>query len=91
RDSVDGLLVPVRDAAALAHAIARLDDDRALLRRLGDAALARVRADYDVERVNARTLDVYRELLPDFPADAALSAPAPMPAESWRGTSAQPY
>ncbi|WP_386065771.1 glycosyltransferase family 4 protein [Tahibacter sp. UC22_41] len=91
RDGVDGLLVPVRDATALAAAIARLDDDRALLQRLGDAALTRVRADYDVERVNARTLDVYRELLPDFPADEALPAPAPMPAESWRGVSAQPY
>jgi glycosyltransferase involved in cell wall biosynthesis len=80
RDGVDGLLVPVRDATALARAIARLDDDRALLRRLGDAARAHALAEYDVERVNARTLEVYRELLPDFtrrsatfPADGARS------------------
>lgn len=65
RDGVDGLLVPVRDAAALAQAIARLDDDRALLRRLGDAAREHALAEYDVERVNARTLAVYRELLPE--------------------------
>lgn len=72
RDRIDGLLVPVRDAAALAQAIARLDDDRALLQRLGDAARQRVAADYAVERVNARTMEVYRELLPEFPADAAV-------------------
>jgi glycosyltransferase involved in cell wall biosynthesis len=65
RDGVDGLLVPVRDAAALAQAIERLDDDRALLRRLGDAAREHALAEYDVERVNARTLEVYRELLPE--------------------------
>lgn len=66
RDGVDGLLVPVRDAAALARALARLDDDRALLRRLGDAARAHALAEYSVDRVNARTLEVYRELLPAF-------------------------
>jgi glycosyltransferase involved in cell wall biosynthesis len=65
RDGIDGLLVPVRDAAALAQAIERLDDDRALLRRLGDAAREHALAEYDVERVNARTLAVYRELLPE--------------------------
>jgi len=87
RDGSDGLLVPVRDAAALAGAIARLDDDRALLRRLGEAALQRVRADYDVVRVNARTVEVYRELLPEFPDDE----PLPALAQSWPGASAQPY
>ena len=34
-DGVDGLLVPVRDVLALAQAIARLEDDRSLARRLG--------------------------------------------------------
>jgi len=90
RDGVDGLLVPVRNAGALARAIARLDDDRALLQRLGEAARRRVAAEYAVERVNARTLEVYRELLPEFPADEALPAPAAVPAESWQGA-AQPY
>lgn len=84
RDGLDGLLVPVRDAAALARAIARLDDDRALVRRLGDAARARALADYDVTRVNARTLDVYAELLPGFtgqgnPAMPAADPPSPAP------------
>lgn len=71
RDGVDGLLVPVRDAAALARAIARLDDDRLLLRRLGDAARTRALAEYDVERVNARTFEVYRELLPALAPQSA--------------------
>ncbi|HSX59227.1 MAG TPA: glycosyltransferase family 4 protein [Tahibacter sp.] len=78
-DGIDGLLVPARNAAALATAIARLDDDRSLLRRLGDAARANVLATYDVRIVNARTLDVYRELVPDFPL-------APSQAEAEAGT-----
>lgn len=60
---VDGLLVPVRNATALADAIARLDDDRALLTRLGTAARARVLAEFDERIVIDRTLSVYHELL----------------------------
>lgn len=65
RDGVDGLLVPVRDAAALAEAIARLQDDPALAARLGDAARERALAEFDERIVIERTLQVYREL----PAD----------------------
>ena len=61
-DGVDGLLVPVRDARALARAIARLQDDPALAARLGEAARAKALAEYDERRIVARTLDVYREL-----------------------------
>ncbi|KAF1695316.1 glycosyltransferase family 4 protein [Pseudoxanthomonas koreensis] len=61
-DGVDGLLVPVRDAAALAAAIARLHDDPALGRRLGDAARERALAEFDERIVIERTLAVYREL-----------------------------
>lgn len=63
-DGVDGLLVPVRDAAALADAIARLQDDPALATRLGVAARARALAEFDERIVIARTLAVYGELLP---------------------------
>ncbi len=62
-DGVDGLLVPVRDAAALASAIARLQDDPALGRRLGDAARTKVLARFDEGVVIGSTLDVYNELL----------------------------
>ena len=61
-DGVDGLLVPVRDAKALAHAIRRLDDDPALAQRLGEAAWAKAHAEFDERIVIRRTIDVYREL-----------------------------
>lgn len=63
-DGIDGLRVPVRDAAALAAAIARLHDDPALASRLGAAARARALAEFDEQIVIARTLAVYQEVLP---------------------------
>jgi glycosyltransferase involved in cell wall biosynthesis len=54
-DGVSGLLVPPRDAAALAAALRRLHEDPALRRRLGVAARERVRAEFDLER-SAREL-----------------------------------
>lgn len=62
-DGVDGLRVPVRDAAALARAIARLQDDPALARRLGEAARAKALSQFDERVVLAATLSVYDELL----------------------------
>ena len=64
-DGIDGLLVPPRDANALAAAIARLKDDPGLARRLGDAARAKALARFDERIVIADTLAVYRELLGD--------------------------
>jgi len=63
RHGVDGLHVPPRDAGALADWLATLDDDRAMLRRLGDAARRKALADFDERMVIARTLEVYAELL----------------------------
>jgi glycosyltransferase involved in cell wall biosynthesis len=60
---VDGWLVPAREAGPLAEAIAALDDDAALRRRLGDAARRKAMAHFDQEIVLSRTLAVYRELL----------------------------
>lgn len=59
---VDGLLIPVRDAAALATAIARLQDDPALAARLGAAAQQKALTLFDEKIVIAQTLAVYREL-----------------------------
>jgi glycosyltransferase involved in cell wall biosynthesis len=61
---VDGLLVPLRDAEALARAIARLKDDPLLAARLGVAARVKALAKFDERIIVRRTLDVYRELIP---------------------------
>lgn len=47
QDGENGLLVPPEDAPALAEALSRAMRDPALRARLGDAAEARVRADFD--------------------------------------------
>jgi glycosyltransferase involved in cell wall biosynthesis len=62
RHGVDGLLVPARDAAALARAIATLQDDPELRRRLADAARLRATTEFDERKIIAATLSVYREL-----------------------------
>lgn len=63
RHDVDGLLVPPRDGEALAAAIARLQSEPALARRLGKAARQRALAEFDERIVVGRTLDLYREVL----------------------------
>ena len=60
---VNGLLVPPRDATALAAAIGRLLDDPELRRRLGAAARQRAEAEFAEPLVAAQTIAVYRELL----------------------------
>lgn len=54
-----GLLVPVRDAAALEAAIERLAGDPTTRRRLGEAAAAKARAEFDQCRVIERTFEAY--------------------------------
>jgi glycosyltransferase involved in cell wall biosynthesis len=61
-DGETGLLVPPRDAAALADAIVRLLGDPEGRARLGTAAQARVRESFSVERMVQRTLDAYARL-----------------------------
>ena len=63
-DGENGLLVPPRDAKALARAIARLVDAPDQAAQFGQAARAKVLAEFDEKIVIARTLDVYRRLLP---------------------------
>ena len=72
---VDGLLVPVRDADALARAIARLDDDPILAARLGEAARAKVLAQFDERIVIEQTLAVYQELLPQAASSVVAGQP----------------
>lgn len=58
-----GLLVPVRDSGALAEAIGRLLADVPLRAQLGHRACERAMAEFDQDRVIARTLAVYRSHL----------------------------
>ena len=60
---VDGLLVPVKDAKALANAIERLHRDPVWARELGLAARARALREFDEKIVISKTLAVYGELL----------------------------
>ncbi|RPJ78609.1 MAG: glycosyltransferase family 1 protein, partial [Acidobacteria bacterium] len=62
-EGVTGLLVPPRDAGALADAILSLLRDDNLRRRMGDAGLARVRERFTVRRMVAETVAVYERLL----------------------------
>ncbi|WP_291297740.1 glycosyltransferase family 4 protein [Elioraea sp.] len=55
-DGATGLLVPVRDEAALAASLARLVDDAPLRLAMGEASLARARAEYDEAQVIARQI-----------------------------------
>lgn len=57
-----GLIVPERDPAALADAIRSLADDPELRRRLGDAARARYRRQFDPEAIAGRMLELYHSL-----------------------------
>jgi glycosyltransferase involved in cell wall biosynthesis len=63
RHGTDGLIVPPRNAAALAALVARLDDDRELLARLGAKAREKAVGEFDERTVIQRTLDVYERLL----------------------------
>lgn len=62
RDGENGLVVPVRDPDATADAVARLLDDAALRRRLGDAARAAVEG-MTWRATAVKTLDVYTRAL----------------------------
>jgi glycosyltransferase involved in cell wall biosynthesis len=58
-DGVNGLIVPPRDAHAMADAIASMLNDAAMRQRMGAAGLRRVRECFTVERMVAETAKVY--------------------------------
>lgn len=62
QDGVNGLLVPPRDAHALAEALRQLLDDPERCRRFGTAGRARVLAEFSEAHVIAQTLAVYAEM-----------------------------
>jgi glycosyltransferase involved in cell wall biosynthesis len=62
RDGGNGLLVPVRDAVALAEALGKLIDDAVLRHRMGEQSRLRAESEFGLETVIAQTLAVYREV-----------------------------
>jgi glycosyltransferase involved in cell wall biosynthesis len=62
RDGVNGFLVPVRDASALAVALKKLIGDAGLRRRMGVQSRMRAEKEFGLEKIIAQTLDVYREV-----------------------------
>ena len=64
-DGVSGLVVPPRDAEALAAAFEKLIRDPALRRRMGDAARERIEKDFRNEETVRQTIALYRELVPN--------------------------
>lgn len=63
-DGETGLLVPPRDADALAAAVLRVLDDAALRRRFGEAGRARVAAAFRFERMLERYEALFAEVAP---------------------------
>lgn len=62
-DGRTGIVVPVRDPAALERALTSLADDPALRRAMGHAGRVRAEAEFDERRVVSRVLDTYGRLL----------------------------
>lgn len=63
-DGVSGLLVPERDADALASALKSLYEDPDRWRAMGRAGRDRVEAQFDTERLVLKLLDCYDEVRP---------------------------
>jgi glycosyltransferase involved in cell wall biosynthesis len=78
-DGKTGLLVPVRDTAALRSAIVRALGDRDLRRRLGQAARKRVHGYCSWNRVTDATLTVYAAAVPEAARETGIR-PAVQPA-----------
>ena len=74
RDSVTGLLVPPKDPAALADALAALRADPALAAAMGAAGLARARSDFTWDGVARSLAEVFAQ---------AAEAPRPAPASAF--------
>ncbi|MDF2977056.1 MAG: putative glycosyltransferase [Actinomycetospora sp.] len=68
---VEGLLVPPHDVPALADALGVLLADAGRRRALGDAALARARAEFAAEAVAARIEELYHDVLAPAGPDRA--------------------
>lgn len=62
-DGKTGLLVPPKDAESIANEVVRLLRDKGLAQQLAEAALAKLKSTFTLERMAAKTLEVYEELM----------------------------
>nr|WP_281721792.1 glycosyltransferase [Nitrosomonas nitrosa] len=62
-DGVSGLLVPERDAASLADALAYLIDHPEICNRMGEAGRRQVEQKFDTTRLNKKLEELYLELM----------------------------
>ena len=72
-EGVTGVLVPSQDPKSLADAISRLAFDRELMRRYGEAARARVRQTFQIDRSIAQLEELYEDVLHQRTGEVALS------------------
>lgn len=72
-DGVTGVLVPSQDPRSLAEAISRLGSDKDLMRRYGEAARARVRRTFQIDRSIAQLEALYDRVLQMRTGEAALT------------------
>ena len=75
QDEVDGLLVPPRNASALADAILRLLEDESLRHRLGESGRQKVLEHYTWETVVARFRQVYEGVIEQHRLGSSSRAP----------------
>lgn len=62
QDGYNGLLVPAQDAQALAAAISRLIEDKALIREMGQNGRRKIEEEFAVEKVVQSTIQAYEKL-----------------------------
>lgn len=62
-DGETGYLAPPRDVDSLVEHLSVLLSDSALRTKMGEAGFARLRDQFSVERMAARTVDVYKEVM----------------------------
>jgi glycosyltransferase involved in cell wall biosynthesis len=68
RDELDGLVVPVRDSAALAGALDRIARNPELAKRFGDNGYRRISTDFNTNTTVQQTLELYQELTDELRA-----------------------
>lgn len=86
RDGEEALVTPDHDPQALGEAMLRVIRDKALARRIGDAAQRKAYAEYDRMAAGRHLIDIYRHVLrvAAAPATAAVKHPYGMPAAPTR-------